>query len=128
MAKCKRIDKPHRKICAGSLRKLIKVQTRDITSPADCVDFDETFADLESVFAMVETRTGETIFDDTNTEQVVTHRIYIRFLPTVTAETWLEIDGDKYDILNVENLDHRNEYLLLRCNKRGTNTKKVNFA
>lgn len=128
MTKCKRVDAAHRKLCIGSLRKPIQIQTRDITSPADAIDFGEDFNTLSTVFAMIETKVGETVFDQTNTEQIVTHRVYIRFLSTVTAETWLEIDGEKYDIVNVENLDNRDEYLLLRCNKRGTNTKKVNLA
>ncbi|MEE8341967.1 MAG: phage head closure protein [Candidatus Neomarinimicrobiota bacterium] len=128
MARCQIIGPKHKKICAGDLRQRIEIQTRSITSPADCINFDELFTTVETVFASIETVNGQTVFDSTNTEVIVTHKIYIRFLSTVTAETWLQFNNEKYDILKVENIDNRNEYLILRCNKRGINTKDVNFA
>ena len=77
---------------------------------------------------MIESMNGETIFDGTNTERVVTHRIYIRYLPGVTAEAWILFDGVRYNILDVEDLDARKEWLRLRCTIRGVDTNSVNAA
>jgi head-tail adaptor len=52
----------------------------------------------------------------------------VRFDPTVTSETWIELDSRKFDIVTVTNLDERKEFQLLLCRERGSNTQPVNFA
>ncbi len=124
---CKKITRKKRQVCIGAMDRLISVEFRQITPPNSGVDFNEDFTPIQEVFALIKTVFGVTGFDETNTERIITHTIYIRFRADVTAETWVEIDSQKYDIVNTENLDNRNEFLLLRCNKRGTNTKPANF-
>jgi len=129
MTSCAKIRIKRRSICIGDLKYLIELNNRAIQAPElGSVDYDETFTPTETVRAAIETKSGETIFDQSNTEHSVTHRFYIRFLSGVTAETWIKFDSDLYDILTVENLDGQNRFLLLRCTIRGLSTVKTNLA
>ena len=136
MALCKNISPKKRKLCAGDLNKPIKIQVRMITAKKiGQTDFTETFTDVVSVFAAIDTSKGFSSFNDigvTSTGGVVnfTHRIYIRFSTnfTVTSENWVLFNDEKYTINSVENLEERNEWLILYCIKKGDSTKKGNFA
>jgi len=94
----------------------------------DGVDYSLTFDGAITTFANIETVSGETIFDSSNIERDVTHKFYIRFRDSITQEKWINFKNELYDILTVENLDERNEFLLLRASKRGPDTKPVNEA
>ena len=126
---CKPIQTKPFRVCTGDLKHLIKIYTRSIT-PAQSIgiDFGEDFTNEKNVYAMIETGSGETVFDQTNTEKVVTHKFYIRFIPDLTFEAWIEFKGKYYDILNVENLNEEDRYMLLNACIRGTVLKPVNFA
>jgi SPP1 family predicted phage head-tail adaptor len=127
--RCQKIRRSKRQVCVGDLDTEIILQDRAIqgVTTAD-VNFDETFTPTATVWAMIETVAGATVFDSTNTEVALTHRIYIRFDATVTAETWVEIYSDKYDIVTVENLDRRSEFMRLNCVIRGPESSKVNLS
>lgn len=120
MPSCQFIKRKHRKICIGDLDTLIKLQSRDIVSPVfGDVDFDEDFQDTSEVWALIKTQTGKTVFDGVDTDFNITHGMTIRFDPSVTTETWVELDSRKFDIMMLENLEERNEFLLLFCTVRG---------
>lgn len=129
MPNCVKLRRKRRQVCIGDLDELITLQDRQITPSLTSVDATETFTDTNpDVWAMVETVSGETIFDDTNTERDVTHRFTIRFIDGITAETWISFDGDRIDILNVEDYEGRHEFLLLRASNRGVDTNEANRA
>ena len=122
MPVCQPIRKKRRNICIGDMEDEITLENRDIAAPLfDTVDYDETFtAPNPAVWALIETVRGKTFFDGVSTEQDVTHWIYINFDVTVTAETWVKlVDGRRLDILRVENLDERSDFMLLHCDDRG---------
>lgn len=129
MPKCQTIKRKRRNVCIGDLDSLITLENRDIQSPDfDTVDFDELFsAPNPPVWALLETVRGKTFFDGASTEQDITHYVYINFDVTVTAETWVKFeDGRRLDILRVENLDERSDYMLLHCQDKGsTNAGKA---
>ena len=128
MANCLKIRPKKRTVCIGDMRYQIELNTRSIQAPTmGGVDFGENFTATETVSAAIETKNGETVFDGSNLERVVTHRFYIRFISGITEETWINFENNLYDILNVENLDQRSEFLLLRCTLRGPDTVKTNF-
>ncbi len=129
MPKCISIRKKKQKVCLGDMKDQITLQNRDIKGITDVdVDFTEAFSEKAIVWSMIETVQGVTTFDTSNTEIVITHKIYVRFDPTVTSETWIELDNRKFDIVTVTNLDERKEFQLLMCRERGSNTQPVNFA
>ena len=126
MPRCTKIRRKKRKICIGDLDTEIILQNRVLTEPLfDSVDFDETFSATATVLAMVNTVSGKTFFDGVNTDINITHKIGIRFDATVTAETWIELNGNRLDILQTENLEGRGEWLILTCVDRGSTTKNA---
>ena len=122
MANCNFIRRKHRKVCIGDLDTLIILQSRDIEAPVfDAVDFDENFTDFpDPVWALVETAIGKSVFDGVDTDVNITHKITIRFDTTVTSETWIQFDdGRRFDVQFTENMEERNEWLLMFCTVRG---------
>lgn len=135
MTQCTKIRKKSKKVCIGALNRKIIIYTRSIITPTSgAIDFDESLLEAKTVWAMVEPTTGTTLFDGTNTDQVISHKIYIRYSPNLTPEKWVEfpsVNGGAnvyLDIVNVENLDESNLYYLLRCNLRGDIAKEVNLS
>lgn len=127
MPQCIKIKKKKRTVCVGDLRDEITIQSRAITAPAaDGVNFSETFTGLATVWAAINSVNGKTAFDNTGTEFDVTHDIYIRYLTGVTAEAWVLFGSERYDIINVEDLDNRGTFMLLKCTNRGTTANVAN--
>jgi SPP1 family predicted phage head-tail adaptor len=128
MPKCKVIKKTHTKVCAGDMDEEITLRNRNIKGVTSGVDFTEEFSRDLDVWAMLETLTGVTAFDNTNTEKVVTHKFLISFVEGVTAETWVLFKSKNYVIVNVENPEERDEYLVLLCYERGASNDVRNHA
>ena len=149
MAECQPIRAKHRKVCVGDMEWLITLEDRAIQPPSNGVDptelfsavptgaanqneFDDSFGSAYNgeqaavndgqVWAMIITVTGEEVFDERNVGTAITHHVYIEYLGgIVTAETWVKLeDGTRLNIADVQNLDERNEYLLLRCVAAGS--------
>jgi head-tail adaptor len=114
------------------MNDLITLQNRAIEEPDfDDFDYDETFTDAvpgEDVYALIETINGVTIFDGVATDVNVTHHFYINVIDGITAETWVEFDSRRFDVLRAENLDERSEYMRLICTERGANTFEASKA
>lgn len=130
MPTCRRIRKKKRIVCVGDMRDVITLNDRDITPPLfNTVDFDENFQPISTVnpqtLSLIETVDGKTYFDGVNTETPITHIIYIPFNDVVTAETWIEFEGRRIDILRVEDLDERHEFLKLTCTERGLASREA---
>ncbi len=129
MPKCIKIRRKKREVCIGDMRDSIIVQTRVITPPAaGGVDFTEVFTADATVWALVETKTGTEVFDGTNIKGIATHFFYIRFVANMTFENWVKYKLKEYDILDVQNLEERDEFYLLRCSLRGTTNNLSNLA
>lgn len=135
MAVCEKIRAKRRRVCIADLDRLITVQNRSIQTPTDTDDYTELFA-AESVssggmatgnvWAMIESTAGKTVFDTTGVERVVSHKITTRYLSGITAESWVLFNGNRYDVVSVENLDERDEFSVMRCVFRGVSTSSVN--
>lgn len=121
MPRCETIKRRHRRVCVGDLDSEIIIENRSITEPVfSSPDFTESFTSPTTIWAMIETVNGKTFFDGVNTESVITHHIYINYDASVTAESWVRIGSNRLDILHVENLDGRSEFMRLVCTDRGT--------
>lgn len=98
----------------------ITLQNRDIQAPVfGTPDFDEEFSDIDTVQAIVKTKSGKTFFDGVATERLITHEICIEYVAGVTAETWVEFKGRRIDVLQVTNCCEKDEVLILTCSERG---------
>lgn len=122
MKHCKKIRKKKRQYCAGDLVDEVIIEDRNITPVLEGVDFGEEFTEKYKAMAAINTVSGKTFFDGINTEINVTHIIGLRFDATVTAECWINFNGRRIDILDLENLDERNEWMEATCVERGLDT------
>lgn len=109
------------------MNRQIILHTRTITGLSDGVDFDETLSAPTVVWAALQTIKGEDIFDGTNVVGTATHNFFIRAIRTLTAETWLEYNGEYYDVLDIQNYEERNQFMVLRCSVRGDTSKETNL-
>jgi len=128
MPKCVKLRRKKRQPCLGDLDTEITLQDRTITPPTITVDFSETFTENAIVWAKMDTVRGKTAFDESEIERDITHEFTIRFLTGVDAETWILFESQRLDIVDVEDLEERHEWLVLRCAKRGPTTQAVNDA
>ena len=127
MPVCVHIPRKKRHICIGDMRDRIDLSIRSLEAPVDgSVDFAEDLTLIESVFAMLETKAGVEIFDGTNLKGVATHFFYIRFRAGIDINTWITFKAQHYKIIDVQNLEERDEFLLLRCALRGDTAKAIN--
>lgn len=130
MPNCAKIKQKPYKICTGDLSKRITLYVRSITDPqGGSVDFGENFTTPTNVWAMIETLSkGVEIFDGSNVIDVATHLFYIRYIPGITFEMYLDYNGRRFRIIDVQNIDEKDETIILRCTERGDNTKPVNWS
>lgn len=128
MVACKKIKAKKRSICSGDLKSPITIKTRSITPPMlGDVNFGEDFQSDIEVLAMVETVNGEAIFDGVNVVGTASHNFYVRYMPDLTFESWVEFKAENYNILAVENLEERDEFYKLRTAKRGSSSIAANL-
>lgn len=128
MTECHKLSGLKRGICIGALDRLITLKSRDIQAPGgDSVDYSEDFVSLVDVWAKVGTLAKGPVFvDGTNIARQATHVFGIRYFDNINSETWVELAGVNYDVLNIENLEERDEWLFLYAMKRGDKTILVN--
>lgn len=124
MPVCSKIRKKKRQVCIGDLRDRVILEDRALTAPFVGVDATEVFSNAVSIWASIETVAGVEFFNEVNQAVDVTHFVYVRFDSSITVESWLRLqNGQRLDILQVENLDERSTFLKLRCTNRGIDTK-----
>jgi len=127
MAVCEVKQRTHKRVCIGSLNHKIEIYVRSIEAPVEGgVDFSDNFTLKKTVWAMVETVSGETMFNASNIETVVTHQFYIRYIPDVDIVDVIVYGGLRYKIVNVENLNNENYFILIKASDRGDSDLPVN--
>lgn len=127
MAECVKIRTKHRKPCIGEMRWRIDIYNPTITPPnlTDEVDYTVTIEPEATVWATVKTLPNVSFFDDMNVEQVVSHEFIIRYREGISREKNIRYPsgtGQYYNIVYSENLENRNEFILMRCNLKGSET------
>lgn len=96
------------------------IHTRSIQDPKfGITDFTEKFESTKEIWCAVKTSSGKSFFSAVNVDVAMTHEIGIRYDPSVTSETWLEIEDQLLDIIGVEDLEERHEFMVLSCAERG---------
>lgn len=125
----KRIKPRKSQVCIGSMRHRIVINVRTLTPPDGTgVDFDETLTEKKEVEAGLETKDGIEVFDGTNLKGVATHLFYIRAIEGQTAEDWVLFKDRYYNILDIQNFEEMDRFMVLRCTLRGDDAKAVNLA
>lgn len=122
MSKRTTLRRPNRTLCLGDLKEQIILHDRDLTEPEyGEVDATEDFTPINNVWASIKTVSGKSFFAGINEGDVaITHEVSIRYRSDVSSETWIELKtGSLLDIVAIENLEERDEWLRLQCNERG---------
>ncbi len=117
-------------LLAHSLAKCgqaITFQTRDVKLKNGQAE--EVFANVTANpndTAIIKTVSGVSVFDDTNTEIVATHKLTLAYRADITAENWVLFGTKRIKVLTVENCAEKNKVLILMCTERGEDSKVVN--
>lgn len=119
MSECVRIRIPHRKICVGDLKHRISLQSRTLGTPKFGVDIEHEFSEFKKPWSGIRTLKGTNIFSGANLDEAPSHIFYIRYFDGLTAESWVFYKDERYRILDVENIDERDEWYAIYCNQRG---------
>jgi hypothetical protein len=133
MVKCVQLVDKKTQVCAGSLNKLITLETRSITPPlSGTVDLGESFSTVINCYAMVVQTRGEQIFNGVDIVGIATHDWYIRYIPNVTFENWIKYSWDGktqyFRILDVINYEEKGIFYQFKCEKRGDVELPANWA
>lgn len=129
MPKCVKIQKKIKGVCVGDLSTKITLCTRTISAPAlSSVDYGETFTEVKTLYALVDTTRGLQTFDGVNITNPYSHLFYIRYDASVTFEYWIKYNSEYFRIIDVENLNEENRFLLMRCTKRGSTAINANLS
>ena len=124
MAVCVPIQRKKTVVCTGDLRWRISIASRALTSPSgNNVDFTETFVDVVTIWAMVESIAPFSTLNSVTVDSFPTHRFIIRYRSDVTSENFIKFDGKYYDILDVLEPDNTKDYLCLYCLETGSQSK-----
>jgi len=124
---CKRVNIYKKNICIGDLNKQIQIDIKSLTAPETNFDYGQSFSGTKTVWAAVQTTNGVEIFDGVNIVGTASHLFYIRYDSDITFANYLEYSNEKYKILETENLNQRNEFLLLKCVLRGNESYEANL-
>lgn len=129
MPECIKIKTKKRQVCTGDLMHEIKLYDRDLSRKNDgSVDYDLTFINEVFAWSAIDTLAkGLDIFNGANLIGVATHIFYIRHIEGLTAEKWVQFDNRNFDILSVESLDERKDFMALYCNERGSKNDLTNY-
>ena len=99
-------------ITIGDLNQRIKLQTRKLLTQFESgLEDIQAYVTIASPWACVETRRGSDTFDNIELGDTYTHVFHIRYRDNLPATIWIEYKNQRYDIVDVENLDERNEFL-----------------
>lgn len=128
MARCRKIANIKRELCVGSLRHRVTIVDRSLRAPTfSNKNYTIEHSNGRAFWASFKTSSGLDSFDGINIEGAVTHVAYIRYNPSanINAQDLLQFKGRNFDILSVENLEERNEWLRLNCVELGENTEST---
>lgn len=122
------MKRPRRKVSVGDLRDRVIVHLTSI-APARGGGTSKLFTPIATLSMKVETL-GQTAhgFNSVNIREQPTHRFTTRWRTDINAELFLEFNGNHHEILELENLEGRNEYLVMKCRVTGAVEKEASAA
>jgi SPP1 family predicted phage head-tail adaptor len=130
MTRCRTIQPNITKICAADFNRKITLQYPvSVPNNNPNQNAGSSFQDIKTCWAMVKTIVNADFVNDTNVNQSVTADFYIRFDPNLVLSKSLYIlfEGVKYKVVNIDNVDLRNELTRIRAIERGDQNIAVNL-
>lgn len=127
MATCKRIRIARNKLCRGDLRDTISIVSRTLgeSLPGELTGT-EVFTDvITGVQTAIKTIKGAAQFTGINIHPDATHLFYVIFstlyltLEVEENNHMINLYGELYKILRIENDNENDEFLVFQCTNRG---------
>ncbi|MGR3179837.1 MAG: head-tail adaptor protein [Candidatus Anammoxibacter sp.] len=116
-----------RKISVGDMRERIVLQERSVAAPVfGSSSFTQDYDTGIERWAKVETQFSGRFFNGVELVDRPSHKFTIRFSSTITTETRIRYKSVLYRILQLDNLEMRDEYLILFAKIDGDDTKESN--
>lgn len=116
-----------RKSSIGDLRDCISLENRAITAPNfNNVGFTENYTQIIETWAKVETGFENRVFDQVALEPRPSHRFTIRFRDNITTETRIRYKDNLFRIIQIDNPEERDEYLILMARLEGDDQLEAN--
>lgn len=112
----------------GSRDTEITILSRKMTRPSFGLDgkintqLSVSLGDHESIktWARVESTSGLKLFQGVGSDPIsITHRFYVAFDPRINDTQTIELKNRLFDIINIENMDERDEILRINTVLRG---------
>lgn len=127
----KRIVK--KKLCRGDLRHRIQIMRRRLQSAGyDDLDGIESFTNICYCMAAIESVKGTTRFANVNINERPTHLFYILYNPVLDAldhgNNFIKFKTRFYRVLDLENSDEDNQFIIIQTTERGLDTQEANHA
>jgi len=126
---CRSIKPNTNKVCIQDLNKRIEIQTSYIAannSPGGLST--ANFVTVLTVWAMIKTSANVQFIDGVNIENGLNTDFFIRYSSAINFEKqlWIEFDGNRFKITNIENIDKQNKFIRLRSIEKGAKTILAN--
>mgnify|MGYP003658085532 CR=1 FL=1 len=86
----------------------------------------EVFSNPVITTALIKTVSGISVFDNTNTDTIVTHKMCLAYIAGVGAEQWINFNNKRLRIITAENCCEDNKVLIIMCTERGLDSQVVN--
>lgn len=116
-----------RKNTIGDMRECISLEVRSIQPPSfDNFSASESYIQVAEPWAKVETEFNNRIFDEVALDAKPSIKFTIRYRDNITTETRIRYKGILYKIVQSDNLEERDEYLVLYAAIEGADDKEVN--
>ena len=117
------------KICAGDLKNSITIERRSLDTPAPGSALPgHTYTTILTTRAKIKTKTGVSEWNQVSVgDKKSSHTITMKFttLEFDTRDRVKDGSGNLYEILAVENIDERDNWLNLHCSRKGNETRKA---
>ena len=130
MANCnkKRIKKTQ--VCVGDKDKLVDIQTRSLNnSGLDSSQPVEVFATVRQQWCGIETLDGVPRFAKINIEDGATHLFWTSYDIGLTAiengNSYILHDSKRYKVLKVNNINEKNETIVIQTTERGATSEEA---
>jgi hypothetical protein len=117
-----------KRLCAGDLRNLVQVLSRDqVVGSFDSVEPEEIFVEIAKSWMAIKTVAGKSIVSGIQVLDDATHMFFCRYTPALSemdiTKTFFLWSGKYYRVLKLDKINEDNLALAIQCALRGDSTK-----
>jgi SPP1 family predicted phage head-tail adaptor len=99
----------------GRLNQRVQIQAYKETQQLGSAFTNKEWTTIKTVWCLMEPVKGLVQIDTAQVDKGVTAKVIMRYQPYITTEHWLYMQGRRFRIRTVRNLDEVNRFLELLC-------------